>query len=138
MLDLFSHFLIADEKKSYPFEKNELKYNLQQWLNRNYDYSTIFIGGEHDTIYEEDVEGVDGDFGDALSVVSNLWPVGSIGCDLDDKISYVILEINYNNKSITTTTFFVSYNKNKFLEKLFKLDYPYKKEIHKTIYKLDI
>jgi predicted phosphodiesterase len=128
---LFAHFLISDEKASYPFEDIRLRYDINQWIKQNNEYEYIFIGHEHEPYNEDDVQGVNGDFERETGVLSNIRLVGSAGCTKDDKTTYTSLEIG---DTISVTRIYLSYDRNAFLEKLSLIDYPDKEKIAKFVF----
>lgn len=120
----FSHFIIKDINKEYPFmEICELK-NKDNWFKFSKDCDYYFVGHEHKSLILGSEE-----------IASNLILVGSSGCTMDDQTSYIGLEIE--EKTISLTKYYTKYNRQKFIEIINKKEYPEKEFLSKIFFNIN-
>ena len=129
------HYLINDEKASYPFELNNLKDDISLWKKYNDDNITYFIGHLHNSFDVNEVEGIVGDYIEDDGTLTNIVVVDSCGCRKDEYTSYMILEIS---KSIKYETRKVKYDRDKFVNKILSYDFPDKRNILKYFYGIEM
>ncbi len=111
---ILCHYLINDENAPYPFEKNNLKNDINLWKKYNDSNITYIIGHLHTSFDSNDVEGIKGDFIEDDKTLTNIEVIDSAGCAKDDYTSYKIIEISkelkqqlrkikYTNEKISNT-----------------------------------
>lgn len=125
------HYLIADEKAQYPFEKSNLKNEIDLWIKYNNPDITYIIGYLHKSFDPNEVEGIEGDYIEELQTLPNIEIVNSAGCSPDEYVSYLLIEID---KSIIFKNIKVKFDRKKFIEKITNTDFPDKKNILKCFY----
>ena len=129
------HYLIKDEKLNQPFEENHLKKDVNLWIKYNNPNITYVIGHLHKSFNINEVDGISGDYIEKTGELTNIEIVDSAGCSYDDHVSYMIIEID---KSIKFTKVKVKFDRDKFVDKLNKTDFPDKKNIMKYFYGIEI
>ena len=129
------HYLINDEKLNQPFEENHLKKDINLWIKYNNPDVTYVIGHLHKPFDINEVDGISEDYIEATGELTNIEIVGSAGCSYDEYVSYMILEID---KSISFEKIKVKFDRDTFINKLNKIDFPDKKNIMKYFYGIDI
>lgn len=129
------HYLIKDEKLNQPFEENHLKKDVNLWIKYNNPNITYVIGHLHKSLNINEVDGISGDYIEKTGELTNIEIVDSAGCSYDDHVSYMIIEID---KSIKFTKVKVKFDRDKFVDKLNKTDFPDKKNIMKYFYGIEI
>lgn len=128
------HYLINDEKASYPFELNNLKDDISLWKKYNDENINYFIGHLHSSFDINEVVGIKDDFILDDGTLTNIEIVDSAGCTKDEYTSYSIIEIA---KSITFKRRRVKYDREKFINKVMSTDFPDKKNILKLFYGME-
>ena len=86
---ILCHYLIADEKNKEPFEKNNLKEDINLWIKYNVLNITYIIGHLHKSFDPNEVEGISADFIEEIGELPNIEIVDSVG----DNVSYLLIEI---------------------------------------------
>ena len=129
------HYLIKDEKLNQPFEENHLKKDVNLWIKYNNSNTIYVIGHLHKSFNINEVDGISGDYIESTGELTNIEIVDSAGCSYDDNVSYIIIEID---KSIKFTKVKVKFDREKFIDKMNKTDFPDKKNIMKYFYGVDI
>ena len=86
---VLSHYLIADEKSKQPFEKNNLKDDVNLWIKYNESDIMYIIGHLHKSFDSNKVEGISGDFIEKTGELPNIEIVDGVG----DNVSYLLIEI---------------------------------------------
>lgn len=126
---LFAHWFLKDINAPYPFEYALFfqENHLDLWQKYNNQYYQTYIGHEHKRLTGDDIVGANNNFTDTTGDMNNILIVGSSGCTKDDQTWYTSIEIG---KSIITRKIDVAYNKNRFIETLKNIDYPYKEIIN--------
>ncbi len=109
------HYLINNEKDVYPFEKSDLKNDINLWKKYNDDKITYFIGHLHNSFDVNEVDGILGDYIEDDGTLVNIEVIDSAGCTKDEYTSYVILEIS---KVIKWQKRKIKYDREKFISKL--------------------
>lgn len=109
------HYLINNEKDIYPFEKSNLKNDINLWKKYNDDKITYFIGHLHNLFNVNEVDGIIGDYIEDDGTLVNIEVIDSAGCTKDEYTSYVILEIS---KVIKWQKRKIKYDREKFISKL--------------------
>lgn len=132
---ILCHYLINNAKALYPFEKNDLRNDINLWKKYNDDRITYFVGHLHNSFDINEVDGISGDYIEDDGVLTNIEIVDSAGCTNDDKTSYMILEIS---KTIKYKKRQVKYDRDKFINKLMSIDFPDKKNILKCFYGIEV
>lgn len=130
------HYLIKDEKLEQPFEETNLKKDINLWIKYNDPNITYLIGHLHKSFNENEVDGISGDYIEAIDELTNILVVDSAGCSYDEYVSYMLLEID--KRSIKFKPIKVKYDRDKFIEKIMKTDFPDKKNIMKIFYGIDM
>lgn len=125
------HYLINDEKSDYPFEKENLKDNVNLWIKYNDPNIIYVIGHLHKSFNENIVDGISEDYITEIDQLPNIVIVDSAGCSQDEYVSYMILEIG---KSIKFQRIKVKYDRDTFIEKVKKTEFPDKNNIMKFFY----
>lgn len=125
------HYLINDEKLNQPFEEKHLKKDVNLWIKYNDPNITYVIGHLHKSFNINEVDGIFGDYIEEIGKLTNIEIVDSAGCSYDKYVSYMILEID---KSIKFERIKVEFDRDTFVNKLNKTDFPSKKNIMKYFY----
>ena len=128
------HYLIKDEKAEYPFEKSNLKNDINLWIKYNNPNITYIIGHLHKHFNENIIDGIEEDCITEIDELPNIEIVDSAGCSYDEYVSYAILEIN---KGINFKRINVKYDRDKFINKVINIDFPDKKNIMKYFYGIE-
>lgn len=110
---ILSHYLIEDENKDNPFEKNHLKKDINLWIKYNSSNN---------------------DYIESIDELTNIEVVDSAGCTYDEYVSYMILEIS---KGISMKKIKVKFDRKKFVDKIINLDFPDKNNILKYFYGIE-
>lgn len=131
---MFCHYLINDQNLIQPFEKNNLKNDVDLFIKYSVENRTYVIGHLHKCFDFNDVEGISNDFIEKTGELPNIEVVESAGCSYTDKVGYTIIDIN---KSISIKRMIVKFDREKFINKILKTDFPDKKNILKTYYGID-
>lgn len=132
---VFCHYLINNEKDIYPFEKSNLKNDINLWKKYTDDKITYFIGHLHNSFDVNEVDGILGDYIEDDGTLTNIEMVESAGCTKDEYTSYIIIEIS------KTTSFRrqkIKYDRDKFIDKVMNTNFPDKKNILKYFYGIGI
>ena len=132
---ILCHYLIKNEKLNQPFEENHLKKDINLWIKYNNPNITYVIGHLHKSFNINEVEGISGNYIEKIGELTNIEIVDSAGCSYDDYVSYMILDIG---KSISFTKMKVKFDRERFIDKLNKTNFPDKKNIMKYFYGIDI
>lgn len=132
---ILCHYLINNKDDIYPFEKDNLKRNINLWKKYNDDNITYFIGHLHNSFDVNEVDGISGDYIEDDGTLTNIVVVDSCGCRKDEYTSYMILEIS---KSIKYEKRKVKYDRDKFIDKVLSHDFPDKKNILKYFYGVEL
>lgn len=113
---LFSHYIINDEKSSYPFYHFDIISNGEMFkmlINSNYKY--IFIGHYHDA-FELEYEN------------KFIVDVGSSGCVKDKITSYILIDNGLYEKK------YINYDRDSFVNDINNTIFPDKKYLTKTFF----
>ena len=113
----FSHFLIDDEKKEYPFFDIAIIDNFNKLNVLSYEY--LFFGHAHKSF-------------EIIGTNSLYRCISSSGCRNNDITSYTVLEIFDNH--IKCYEKYLKYDRKKFLKQIKSIDYPGKENFMKNIY----
>lgn len=125
------HYLFESKKNIYPFERDNLRNDINLWKKYNNDNVVYFIGHLHNSFNINEVDGISEDYIADDGTLTNIVIVDSAGCTKDDKTSYMILEISKNIKYERKQ---IKYNRNKFINKVKSTCFPGKKGILKYFY----
>lgn len=128
---ILSHYLIKDGKLEQPFEEHHLKKDVNLWIKYNNPNITYIIGHIHKSFNINEVDGISGDFIEKTNELTNIEVVDSAGCSYNEYVSYMILEIG---KSIKFERIKVKFDRDNFVDKLNKTNFPDKKNIIKYFY----
>ena len=128
---ILCHYLINDEKAQQPFEKNNLKKDINLWIKYHNSNITYIIGHLHKSFDPNEVEGIKYDYIEEIDELPNINIVDSAGCSYDEYVSYLIIEIEWG---ITLQTIKVKYDREKFINKIKNTEFPDKKNILKWFY----
>ena len=128
---ILCHYLIADEKREQPFEKNDLKKDINLWIKYNDENIMYIIGHLHKSFDPNEVEGICGDFIEETGCLTNIEIVDSAGCSDDEYVSYLLIEID---KEMKFKRIKVKFDRKKFINKIINTDFPDKKNILKRFY----
>lgn len=131
---LLCHYLIKDEKEKQPFEKSNLKKEIDLWIKYNNPNITYVVGHLHKSFDVNEVEGIKGDYIESLNELPNIIVVDSAGCSYDNYVSYLLLDID---KSIGFKKIKVQYDREIFINKIKNIDFPDKKNILKWFYNVE-
>ena len=131
ILIILCHYLIADEKREQPFEKNDLKKDINLWIKYNDENIMYIIGHLHKSFDPNEVEGICSDYIDEIYELPNIEIVDSAGCSYDEYAQYLLIDIG---KSIDLKDVKVKFNRKKFINKVINSDVPDKKNILKSFY----
>lgn len=129
------HYLIANEKEVYPFEKTHLKKDIELWKKYNSNNVVYMIGHLHNSFNINEVQGIIGDYIEEIGELTNILIVESAGCSKDDTVSYTSLEIG---RSIKIRKVNVKFDRKKFINKIMNTDFPDKKNILKNFYGIEL
>lgn len=132
---MLCHYLIKNEKLEQPFEEHHLKNDINLWIKYNNPNITYIIGHVHKSFNINEVDGISGDYIEKTNELTNIEVVDSAGCSHNEYVSYMILEID---KSIKFERIKVKFNRDDFVDKLNKTDFPDKKNIMKYFYGIEI
>ena len=132
---VFCYYLINNPKDIYPFEKNNLRNDVNLWKKYNNDSITYFIGHLHQSFDINEVDGISEDFIEDTGALTNIEIVESAGCTKDEYTCYFIIEIA---KSIKFEKRKIKYNRDKLINKLMSTKFPNKKNILKNFYGIEI
>lgn len=128
---IFSHYLLEDTSKLYPFEKNNLKNDVNLWIKYNNEDITYIVGHLHKSFNENEVDGISEDYIETIDKLTNIIVLDSGGCTIDNNTSYMLIDIN---KSLKFSKINLTYNYNKFINKELEKEFPDKKTILKLFY----
>ena len=128
---IFSHYLLEDTSKLYPFEKNNLKNDVNLWIKYNNEDITYIIGHLHKSFNENEVDGISEDYIETIDKLTNIIVLDSGGCTIDNNTSYMLIDIN---KSLKFSKINLTYDYNKFINKELKKEFPDKETILKLFY----
>ena len=128
---ILCHYLIKDEKLDQPFENNNLKKDINLWIKYNNPNITYVIGHLHKSFNINEVEGISNDYIEKIEKLTNIELVDSAGCSYDEYVSYMIIEID---KTIKFKKIKVKFDRDKFINKLNKINFPDKENIMKYFY----
>ena len=128
---IFSHYLLEDTSKLYPFEKNNLKNDVNLWIKYNNEDITYIIGHLHKSFNENEVDGISEDYIETIDKLTNIIILDSGGCTIDNNNSYMLIDIN---KSLKFSKINLTYDYNKFINKELKKEFPDKETILKLFY----
>lgn len=128
------HYLISNVENDQPFEKSNLKKDVNLWIKYNNPDIFYIIGHLHKSFNFNEVEGIKGDYIEEINQLPNIEIVDSAGCSYDDYVSYLIIEID---KSISFKKIKVKFNREKFVKKILDTDFPDKENILKWFYNVN-
>lgn len=128
---IFSHYLLEDTSKLYPFEKTNLKEDINLWIKYNNEDITYIVGHLHKSFNENEVDGISGDYIEAIDELTNIFILDSSGCTIDNNTSYMLIDIN---KSLMFSKINITYDYNKFINKELEKEFPDKETILKLFY----
>ena len=132
---ILCHYLIKDETINKPFEKNNLKEDVNLWIKYNNPNTIYVIGHLHKSFDVNEVEGIKEDYIEKIEELTNIEVVDSAGCSYDEYVSYMIIEIN---KCIKFERIKVKFDRDVLLSKLNSIDFPDKKNIMKLFYGIEV
>lgn len=132
---VFCHYLIEDETKEQPFEKNNLKKDVGLWIKYNNQNILYIIGHLHNSFNINEVDGINEDRIEQTGELTNIEIVDSAGCTKDEFVSYISLVID---KSINIKNIKVKFDREKFINKVMNTEFPDKKTILKYFYGIDV
>ena len=118
---IFSHYLLEDTSKLYPFEKNNLKNDVNLWIKYNNEDITYIVGHLHKSFNENEVDGISEDYIEAIDKLTNIIVLDSGGCTIDNNTSYMLIDIN---KSLKFSKINLTYDYNKFINKELEKEFP--------------
>lgn len=125
------HYLIKDKNKDYPFEKSKLHKEVDLWKKFYAPHITYVVGHLHKLIDVNSVPGISGDIIEDTGTLTNIEVIPSSGCSKDNYVYYMIIEIS---KSIKYELVKVKFDREKFINKLNKINYPDKENIMEIFY----
>ena len=128
---IFSHYLLEDTSKLYPFEKTNLKEDINLWIKYNNEDITYIVGHLHKSFNENEVDGISEDYIETIDKLTNIIVLDSGGCTIDNNTSYMLIDIN---KSLKFSKINLTYDYNKFINKELKKEFPDKETILKLFY----
>lgn len=128
------HYLIRDEKAEQPFEKSNLKKEIDLWIKYNNPNILYIVGHLHKSFDVNEVNGINGDYIEEIKELPNIEVVDSAGCSYDEFVSYLLIEID---KSIKLQKIKVKFDREKFIEKVINTNFPDKKNILKWFYNIE-
>lgn len=131
---ILCHYLICDEKAKQPFEKSNLKKEIDLWIKYNNTNILYIVGHLHKSFDANEVNGINGDYIQEINQLPNIEIVDSAGCSYDDFVSYLLIEID---KSIKLQKIKVKFDRKKFIEKVINTNFPDKKNILKWFYNIE-
>ena len=126
---ILCHYFIKDEKLRQPFEENHLKRNPNLLVKYNDPNILYIIGHLHKSFDLNEIYGTS-----KINKLVNIEIVDSAGCSYDEYVSYMILEIG---KSVKCTKVKVKFNRDEFIDKVERTDFPDKVNIMKIFYGID-
>ena len=118
------HYLIYDEKAEQPFEKSNLKKEIDLWIKYKNPNITYIVGHLHKSFDINEVNGINGDYIEEINELPNIEVVDSAGCSYDEFVSYLLIEID---KSIKLHKIKVKFDRDKFIKKIINTNFPDKK-----------
>ena len=128
---LFCHYLICDKNLIQPFERNNLKKDVNLFIKYNDENKIYVIGHLHKYFDFNEVDGISADFIEKTGELPNIEVVESGGCSYDDEVGYTIIDIN---KNLNIKRIKVKFDREKFIKKILETDFPDKKNILKIFY----
>ena len=129
------HYLINNKDDIYPFEKGNLRRDINLWKKYNDDNIIYLIGHLHNSFDINEVDGIVGDYIEDDGTLTNIVVADSCGCRKDEYTFYIILGIS---KDIKYKTRKVKYDRDKFVNKVLSHDFPDKRNILKYFYGIEI
>jgi len=132
---ILCHYLINNERLKQPFETHHLKKDVNLWIKYNNPNIAYIIGHIHKSFDINEVDGIFEDYIEKIGELTNIEIVDSAGCSHNEYVSYMILEIG---KSISFRKIKVKFNRNNFVVKLNKTNFPDKKKIMKCFYGIEV
>lgn len=132
---ILCHYLIKDEKLEQPFETHHLKDDVNLWIKYNKPNIIYVIGHIHKPFDINEVDGIFGDYIEKTGELTNIEIVDSAGCSHNEYVSYMILEIS---KSSSFKKIKVKFDRDNFVDKLNKTNFPDKKNIMQYFYGIEI
>ena len=127
---ILCHYLIRDEKAEQPFEKSNLKKEIDLWIKYNNSNNIYVVGHLHKSFDVNEVDGINGDYIEEINELPNIEVVDSTGCSYDEFVSYLLIEID---KGIKLQKIKVKFDREKFINKITNINFPDKKNILKWI-----
>lgn len=128
---ILCHYLIQDKNLDQPFEKSNLKNEVDLWIKYN-DKNTLYIIGHlHKSFDPNEVDGIKFDYIEEIQELPNIEIVDSAGCSYDEYVTYLLIEIG---KGIKLEKIKVKYDRQTFIKKIIDTDFPGKKNILKQFY----
>lgn len=131
---ILCHYLINDEKAEQPFEKSNLKKEIDLWIKYNNPNITYIVGHLHKSFNVNEVEGIKEDYIEEINELPNIYVVDSAGCSYDNYVFYLLLEID---KSVKFQKIKVQFDRKSFVNKIKNIEFPDKKNILKWFYNID-
>ena len=131
---MLCHYLIKDVNAVQPFEENHLKNDINLWIKYNNPNVTYIIGHLHKSFDADQVDGIIDGYITSTGELPNIEIIDSAGCSYDKYVSYMIIEID---RSIKYKMIKVKFDREKFVDKLNKIDFPDKKNIMKYFYGIE-
>lgn len=128
---IFSHYLLEDTSKLYPFERNNLRNDVNLWIKYNNEDITYIVGHLHKSFNENEVDGISEDYIEAIDELTNIIVLDSGGCTIDNNTSYMLIDIN---NSLKFSKINIIYDYNKFINKELEREFPDKETILKLFY----
>ena len=128
---ILCHYLIANAELEQPFEKSNLKEEINLWIKYNDPNVIYIIGHLHKSFVLNEVEGINCDYVEAIQELPNIEIVDSAGCSYDEYVSYLLIEID---KGIKFKRIKVKFDRKEFINKVTNTDFPDKKNILKWFY----
>ena len=92
---------------------------------------TYIVGHLHKSFNENEVDGISGDYIEAIDELTNIFILDSSGCTIDNNTSYMLIDIN---KSLMFSKINITYDYNKFINKELEKEFPDKETILKLFY----
>jgi len=128
------HYLIRDEKAKQPFEKSNLKKDIDLWIKYNNSNTLYVVGHLHKSFDVNEVDSINGHYLEAINGLTNIEVVGSAGCSYDEFVSYLLIEID---QDIKLQKIKVKFDREKFISKVKNTNFPDKKNILKWFYNVE-
>ena len=95
------------------------------------DKVDLRLGSGIEVLNENEVDGISGDYIEAIDELTNIFILDSSGCTIDNNTSYMLIDIN---KSLKFSKINLTYDYNKFINKELKKEFPDKETILKLFY----